>query len=166
VVLRGPAGTDTSTLAYALERQLFDAGYAVCVVDDEQMRASVVRDVAPEQGAWDDLRRFTQMARVINQAGLICIGASRTPTASDLDTVRALIGAESFVDVYLSASRQARQGIDPGTATDSAVGADPDTSASHETRSRPDLELRTDDLSVDDCVRQLVELLKRRGAIG
>ena len=83
MLLTGLAGAGKTTLAYALERRLFDAGRAVAVLDGQQMRQTISRDLGfTAADRSENLRRAADVARLLNDAGLIAICALLAPDAA------------------------------------------------------------------------------------
>jgi bifunctional enzyme CysN/CysC len=170
VLLTGLSGSGKSTLAQALERRLFDAGRAVCVLDGKEMRRTVSRDLGFSAGERsENLRRSIDVARILNEAGLICIAAFLAPSASVRAKARAAIGAAHFLEVFVKARVEVCRARDRDGRYAQADRGDiqgfPGVSARYEAPEAPDLTLDTERLSVEQCVEQLVELLRIRGVI-
>ncbi len=73
VLLTGLAGAGKTTIAYALERKLFDMGRAVTVLDGQNMRLGISRDLGfTAEDRSENLRRSAEVAKLMNDAGLIC----------------------------------------------------------------------------------------------
>ena len=81
VILVGATGAGKSTIARALERRLFDMGRAVAVLDGQNMRLGISRDLGFSAGERsENLRRSAEVAKLFNDAGLLCIAAFVLPT--------------------------------------------------------------------------------------
>ncbi|HWA99952.1 MAG TPA: sulfate adenylyltransferase subunit CysN [Pirellulales bacterium] len=170
VLLTGLTGSGKSTIAYALERRLFDDAKAVAVLDGEQMRRGISRDLGFTAGERsENLRRSAEIARLMNDAGLICVCAFLAPSADIRQRVRETIGSERFVEVYLSAPIDVCRRRDTSgmyAKADAGEIADvPGVSAPYDVPQSADLTLATDRLGVDACVDAILELLRSRGAI-
>lgn len=164
LLLTGLTGAGKTTLAYALERRLFESGRAACVLDGEQMRRGISRDLgftASERS--ENLRRSAEVAHLMNDAGLICICAFLAPDAKVRQRVRDSLGAGNFLEVHLSAPIEVcRQRDTAGfyaKADLGEVGEVPGVSAPYDVPKSPELVLPTHELSVDQCVEKLVQLL-------
>jgi bifunctional enzyme CysN/CysC len=170
LLLTGLAGAGKTTIAYALERRLFDAGHAVCVMDGRQLRRTISRDLGfSAADRSENLRRSADVARLINDAGLICICAFLAPSAEVREKARHAIGADRFLEVHVTAPLEVCRARDrDGLYAKAEAGEIPDfpgVTGPYEPPSRPDLELRTDELTPDECVTRLVALLNERGFI-
>jgi adenylyl-sulfate kinase len=105
VWITGLAGSGKTSLAMELERRLFDLGAVAVVLDGENVRLGLSRelDFSPS-GRVEHLRRIAEMARLLNDAGQIVICATISPYRSDRKQVAAIVGDERFFEVHLDAS--------------------------------------------------------------
>ena len=79
-------------------------GRAVTVLDGRQMRTTISKDLgftAAERS--ENLRRAIDVARFMNEAGLICICAFVAPSAAVRERARQAVASERFVEIHLSA---------------------------------------------------------------
>jgi bifunctional enzyme CysN/CysC len=170
VWLTGLVRSGKSTIAYALERRLFDAGYLAQVLDGENLRLGISDNLgfgATERS--ENVRRAAHVARLGNDAGLITIVALVSPEEADRAAARAIVGDERFLEVHLSAPVDACEARDDeGLYRRARSGEIPrftGVSAPYEAPRSPALELPTHELSVDEAVERLVELLTARGSL-
>jgi len=170
VWLTGLVRSGKSTIAYALERRLFDAGYLAHVLDGENLRLGISDNLgfgANERS--ENVRRAAHVARLGNEAGLITIVALVSPEEADRAAARAIIGDERFLEVHLSAPVEACEARDDeGLYRRARSGEIPrftGVSAPYEAPRSPALELPTHELSVEEAVNRLIELLTARGAL-
>jgi bifunctional enzyme CysN/CysC len=171
ILLTGLSGSGKTSLAYALERRLFEEGRAVTVLDGRQMRQTISRDLGFTAGERsENLRRSIDVARFVNEAGLICVCAFVAPSEAVRERARQAVGPDRFVEVYLSAPVEvcrARDGEGMYAKADSGEIPDfPGVSAPYDEPARADLTVRTDQLSVEQCVERIVDLLRRRKFLG
>ena len=83
ILLTGLTGSGKTNIARALERRLFDEGRTSVVLDGQNMRLGVSRDLGfSSEDRSENLRRSAEVARLVNDSGLICIGAFVAPEAS------------------------------------------------------------------------------------
>ena len=152
-------------MAYALERRLFEMGRAVTVLDGR-------RDAEDhQQGPGRSQRRSVprtfaaaiDVARYMNEAGLICICAFVAPSEAVRERARQAIGAERFVEIALSAPLEtcgARDTEDMYRRADAGEMLDfPGVTAVYEIPIAPTLTLDAGALPVEVCVNRIVERL-------
>jgi bifunctional enzyme CysN/CysC len=171
ILLTGLTGSGKTTLAYALERRLFDAGRASTVLDGQNMRLGLSKDLGfGSKDRSENLRRTAEVARLINDAGLICVAAFVAPDAEVRSRFANHVGTERFLLIHLSAPieicRQRDAAGRYAMADDGEIANFPGVSAPYDPPTDPDLELPTHELSVDSCIDRVLELLEERGVIG
>jgi len=168
ILLTGLAGSGKSTLAYALERRLFDMGRAVCVLDGQNMRRGISRDLGfTADDRSENLRRSAEVAKLMNDAGLICITAFLSPREKVRQKAADVVGRERFLVVHLNAPidvcRQRDQEGMYGAADEGEIANFPGVSAPYEEPVAADLVLGTHELDVDECIARMMQLLADRG---
>ncbi|HWM85037.1 MAG TPA: adenylyl-sulfate kinase, partial [Kofleriaceae bacterium] len=170
VWLTGLPKSGKSTIAYALERRLFDAGYQVHVLDGENLRLGISDNLgfgALERS--ENVRRAAHVAKLASGAGLITIVALVSPGEADRAAARALIGPERFIEVHLSAPVEACEARDQEglyrRARSGEIERFTGVSAPYEPPRAPELVLPTHEISVDDAVGRLADLLAARGIL-
>ncbi len=167
VLFTGLSGSGKTTIARGVERALFDAGRTAIVLDGEELRRGLSRDLEyTADDRSENLRRCSQMARMLNENGFICLAALIAPDAAMRDKAAELIGRERFLTVHVNAPLEVCQARDPrghyAQAAEGTLPAMPGAGANYEPPPQPDLLLNTSELSIDECVEQVIELLKAR----
>lgn len=167
ILLTGLTATGKTTIAYALERRLFDNGRAVTVLDGADMRLGISKDLGFTAGERsENIRRSAEVAKLINNAGLICICAFVAPSEDVREKARKLIGEDHFLEVYLTASEEECRKRDSQGVYKKAEKGElkefPGVSAPYDIPKSPDLVLDTDKLTVDECVDRIIRLLENR----
>ncbi|MBB75877.1 MAG: bifunctional sulfate adenylyltransferase subunit 1/adenylylsulfate kinase [Planctomycetaceae bacterium] len=169
VLLTGLTGAGKSTVAYALERKLFDQGRSVAVLDGQNMRLRMSRDLGfSDEDRSENLRRTAEVARLINDAGLICVAAFIAPSAEIRQRAAEAIGDERFLLIHLSAPVEICRQRAPEAyrlAEEGAIANFPGVSTVYEVPDQPDLTLPSGDLTVTDCVDRILQLFHDRGVI-
>jgi len=170
VLLTGLTGAGKTTIAYALERRLFDLGRAVTVLDGQNMRLGISRDLgftADERS--ENLRRSAEVAKLVNDAGLICVAAFVAPNADVRKRAADVVGADRFITVYLSAPVGVCRKRDTDQMYPAADSGEidnfPGVSAPYEAPTAADLVLPTHEIAVEQCVDRIIELLEQRGMV-
>lgn len=164
ILLTGLTGAGKTTIAYALERRLFDSGRAVVVLDGADMRLGISKDLgftAKERS--ENMRRAAEIARLINNSGIICICAFVAPSRDIRDKARKLIGEDRFIEIYLTAPEEVLRKRDTQGVYKKADKGElkefPGVSAPYDEPKSPELVLHTDKLSVDECVDRIMRLI-------
>ena len=112
--LTGLSASGKSTLAFALERALIDAGRACYVLDGDNVRHGLNRNLGfSVEDRSENIRRIAEVAKLMNDAGLIVITAFISPMIADRNMARAIIGADNFKEVYVSTSLAVCEARDP-----------------------------------------------------
>jgi bifunctional enzyme CysN/CysC len=166
VLFSGLSGAGKSTLAYAVERKLFDMGRAVYVLDGQNLRHDLNKGLPQDRaGRTENWRRAAHVARQFNEAGLLTLAAFVAPDAEGREQAKALIGAERLLTVYVQASPQVCAERDPQGLY--AAGGDniPGESFPYDVPLNADLLIDTQSVSVEEGVKQVLALLRERGAI-
>jgi bifunctional enzyme CysN/CysC len=169
VWLTGLSGSGKSTLAAGLEQALVAAGRPCYMLDGDNVRAGLNRDLGfgPDDRR-ENIRRVAEVARLMNDAGLIVITAFISPYRADREMAREIIGAERFVEVFLDASLEVCEGRDPkGLYKKARRGEIPDftgVSAPYEAPQMPQISLPTGKETAAACVERLLADLLRLAA--
>lgn len=164
--LTGLSASGKSTIATELERELFQQGIQVCVLDGDNLRHGLCSDLgfSPEARR-ENIRRVGEVAKLFANAGLVCITAFISPYRSDRALARAIVPAGCFFEVHVNAPLSVCEQRDPkGLYARARAGALKDftgISAPYEPPERPELELRTDQLTVAQCVAAIADMLQR-----
>jgi adenylylsulfate kinase len=102
--LTGLSGAGKSTIAFELERQLVSQGRACYVLDGDNVRRGLGSDLDfGQHDRHENIRRVAHVAQLMNDAGLIVITALISPMQADRAMARDIVGADKFVEIYLSA---------------------------------------------------------------
>jgi len=165
--LTGLSGSGKSTLAFELERRLIDLGHACFVLDGDNIRHGLNRDLgfAPHDRK-ENIRRIAEVARLFNDAGVIVITAFISPYAEDREFARQIIGADRFLETYLAADLSTCEGRDPkglyAKARTGQIAEFTGVSAPYEPPASPALALDTQSRSIEECTQQILTLLSDR----
>jgi bifunctional enzyme CysN/CysC len=166
VLFSGLSGAGKSTLAYAVERKLFDMGRAVYVLDGQNLRHDLNKGLPQDRaGRTENWRRAAHVARQFNEAGLLTLAAFVAPDAEGREQAKSLIGAERLITVYVQASPQVCAERDPQGLYAAAGDNIPGESFPYDIPLNADLVIDTQTASVEDGVKQVLALLRERGAI-
>jgi bifunctional enzyme CysN/CysC len=165
--LTGLSGAGKSTIANELERELFNIGKHAYVLDGDNIRHGLGSDLgfSPEDRK-ENIRRVGEVAKLMADAGIICITAFISPYRADRDLVRKmLVGTDNqFVEVFVNAPIEVCEQRDPKglyvKARANEIKEFTGISAPYESPLKPELELQTSKLTVSESVAKILEFLK------
>ncbi len=100
----GLSGSGKSTLAVQLEAHLHRQGFKTYLLDGDNIRNGLNKDLSfTDEGRVENIRRIGEVSRLFVDAGIIVLSAFISPFAADREQVRAIVGAENFVEVFVDA---------------------------------------------------------------
>jgi bifunctional enzyme CysN/CysC len=161
----GLSGSGKSTLALALEASLFAKGYHVYVLDGDNVRTGLNANLgfSPEDRA-ENIRRVGEVAALFADAGFLVISSFISPYRSDRERARQAAG-DSFYEIHIDASLEACEERDPkGLYKRARAGEIPEftgISSPYESPESPQLVVRTDQGSVEECLAELMAYVDR-----
>ena len=98
----GLSGSGKSSLAFAVEEALVARGVAAYVLDGDNVRFGLNRDLGfSAEDRTENVRRIGEVCRLFQDAGLVVLSAFISPYRADRDAVRALHPEGSFVEVFV-----------------------------------------------------------------
>ena len=116
----------------------------------------------------ENIRRAGEVAKLFADAGIICITAFISPYRSDRDLARNIAPPGKFLEVYLNAPLKVCEQRDPkglyAKARRGEIKEFTGISAPYEEPLKPELELRTDQNSVGECIAAILAELNRLAA--
>ncbi|KAL7229220.1 hypothetical protein ACSBR2_007842 [Camellia fascicularis] len=112
--ITGLSGSGKSTLACALSRGLHSMGKLTYILDGDNVRHGLNRDLGfkPEDRA-ENIRRMGEVARLFADAGVICIASLISPYKKDRDACRALLPEGEFIEVFMDVPLHVCEARDP-----------------------------------------------------
>lgn len=167
VWLTGLSGAGKSSIAYALEALLFDARLPVYVLDGDNLRRQLNSDLDfSAQARKENIRRSAEVARMMNDAGLMVVAAFISPYRADRAMAAQIIGADDFIEVHVSTPVAVCEARDAkGLYARARAGQVADftgVSAPYETPLAPALSLDTGSATLEHSARSLLRHLAPR----
>lgn len=160
----GLSGSGKSTLAGKVEEKLFDLGYRTFILDGDNIRTGLNKDLGfDENGRNENIRRIGEVAKLFVDAGVIVLTPFISPFKTDRQTVKNLVGQNEFVEIFVNCPleiceardvkgiyKKARNGeIKNFTGIDSPF----------EIPENPDLEIQTDKMEIEESMEKILNFL-------
>ena len=161
--LTGLSAAGKSTLAFSLEKSLTSRGYVCFVLDGDNVRQGLNKNLGFSiDDRSENIRRVAEVARLMNEAGLIVITALISPFMADREMARRIVGCDFFREVYVNTPLAVCESRDPkGLYCKARSGSLPEftgVSSPYEPPESPDWVIEAGVVSIDMAVDQLIEL--------
>lgn len=163
--LTGLSGSGKSTFANALEQRLHAQGLRTYILDGDNLRQGLNRDLGfSAADRVENIRRVAEVARLMLDAGLIVMTAFISPFRAERAMARQLIGEDRFLEIYMDTPLAICEARDPkGLYRKARAGALPDMTgigSPYEVPESPDMVIRPDQDQAQQ-IRALCSLLER-----
>ena len=165
--ITGLSGSGKSTIAHAVEEQLFKQGFRTFVLDGDNVRHGLSSNLGfSEEDRKENIRRVGETAKLMLEAGIISLTAFISPYRQDRERVKIMMPPGDFIEIYCEATletcerrdvkgyyKKARAGI-----IKNYTGID----SPYEIPDNPELTLNTDNQTLEESVQAVLALLKQK----
>ena len=160
----GLSGAGKSTLANAVNAALFERGLATYVLDGDNVRHGLCKDLGfSDADREENIRRIGEVAKLFLDAGVIVLTAFVSPFRADRDKARALVNAGDFIEIHCAADLSVCEERDTkGLYAKARAGEIKEftgISSPYEAPEQPELNINTGNSSLDSCVDQVIDYL-------
>jgi adenylylsulfate kinase len=168
--MTGLSGSGKSTIAVALEKALWDRGVRAFVLDGDNVRHGLNRDLgfSPEDRN-ENIRRIGEVAKLFTEAGVVNATAFISPYRQDRDQVRQIMEKGDFVEVFVDCPVEVCEQRDPkGLYKKARAGQIPEftgISAPYEAPEQPEIVLHTDRESEAESAQKVISYLEAHGYV-
>jgi adenylylsulfate kinase len=170
--LTGLSGCGKSTIAMALEKLLVDDGRMAFVLDGDNVRHGLNKNLGfSAEDRTENIRRIGEVAKLFVSSGVIAITSFISPFRADREAVRKIMGPGEFIEVFVDAPlavceardpkglyKMAREAVSKGKGIE-FTGID----SPYEAPERPEIHLHSDKMGVGACVGEIVSYLRAGG---
>ena len=160
--LTGLSGSGKSTLANALEVALTEQGKHTYLLDGDNVRHGLNKNLGmSDEDRTENIRRVSEVAKLMVDAGLVVITAFISPFRADRDAARALFEDGEFVEVFADAPLEECEKRDPkGLYKKARAGEIKEFTgidSPYEAPANAEVVINTAEHDIGECVRQLIE---------
>ena len=160
----GLSGSGKSTVANALERLLFIAGRHTYLLDGDNVRHGLNRDLGfTDADRVENIRRVGEVAKLMLDAGLIVLVSFISPFRAERDMVRRMVGEGEFVEIFVDTPLEVCESRDPkGLYSRARAGEIKNFTgldSPYEAPENPDIRIDTTSLSPEEAARRIIEFI-------
>lgn len=157
----GLSGSGKSTLASGLEVHLFNQGFSSYILDGDNIRSGLNRDLDfSDEGRKENIRRIAEVSHLMLDAGLIVLTAFISPFTEDREAAKKVVGVENFFEVFVDCPLEVCEQRDVKGLYQRARAGEiknfTGISSQFEEPENPDLTLKTAEASIADCLHILI----------
>ena len=160
----GLSGSGKSTIANAVDRLLFDRGYVTYLLDGDNVRHGLNKDLGfSDADRVENIRRISEVSNLFLDAGLIVSTAFISPFRTDRVQAKDLIGHERFIEIFVDAPIETCEERDTKglykKARDGMIKNFTGIDSPYEAPLSPNVRLSTNCDEIEQCANQVVDYL-------
>ena len=162
----GLSGAGKSTLAHAVEEHLHRMGCRTFVLDGDNVRHGLCADLGfSAADRVENIRRIGEVAKLFMEAGVIVLTAFISPFREDRNKVRAMVQPGEFMEIYCQCPIDVCEQRDVKglykKARAGEIAQFTGISSAYEPPDSPELVVKTSEMSLDDCVQEVLRMLTK-----
>ena len=166
----GLSGSGKSTLANAVNAALFERGLATYVLDGDNVRHGLCKDLGfSDADREENIRRIGEVAKLFLDAGVIVLTAFVSPFRADRDKARDLVEEGDFFEIFCAADLDVCESRDPkglyAKARSGAIKEFTGISSPYEAPDTPELKIDTGAQELVESVEVVIKALQDKGVI-
>lgn len=166
----GLSGSGKSTIANAVEAELFKRRRKTYLLDGDNVRHGLNKDLGfSETDRIENIRRIGEVSKLFVDSGLIVLTAFISPFKADRQIARSLVKYDEFIEVFIDTPLEICEGRDPKglykKARDGAIKNFTGISSPYEAPEEPQIHITTEKYSIKECTDIVVNYLIKFGYI-
>ncbi|NAX19605.1 adenylyl-sulfate kinase [Vibrio sp. V39_P1S14PM300] len=166
----GLSGAGKSTVAGALEQRLAELGYHTYLLDGDNVRHGLCRDLGfSEQDRRENIRRIGELSKLMADAGLIVLSAFISPHRAERQLVRDMLPPGEFLEVFVNTSLEVCEQRDPKGLYKKARAGEirnfTGIDSEYQPPLEPEIDLPAGELPLEQLVDQCLAALRTRQII-
>ena len=160
----GLSGSGKSTLANLVEVELHKRNISTFSLDGDNIRQGINKDLTFAPGdRTENIRRIAEIANLMVDAGVVTLAAFVSPYIEDRENIKTIVGKENFIEIYINTSLEECERRDvKGLYKKARAGEIKNMtgiSAPYEAPINPDLEIVTDNQSIEASVQTILDFI-------
>lgn len=161
----GLSGSGKSTIANVVEQELFKLGINTYILDGDNIRKGINNDLSftPEDRT-ENIRRIAEIAKLMIDAGVVVLAAFVSPYKKDRENIKSIVKDVNFVEIYVNTSVVECERRDvKGLYKKARLGEIKNMtgiSAPYEAPEHPDIEIKTEDISINKAVEKVLNFIQ------
>ena len=168
--LTGLSGAGKSTIAKEMEKILFEQNVHSIILDGDNLRKGICKDLGfSAEDRKENIRRIGEVAKLIAESGAIAIAALISPYEQDRQMVRSLMPNVDFVEIFVDCSLEECERRDTKglykKARNGEIKGFTGIDSTYEKPHKAELTLQTDKQNIQQCLDQILLLMKTRGLL-
>ena len=162
--MTGLSGSGKTTVAKGVERYLHSQGILNQLLDGDNIRVGISSNLTfSSEDRAENIRRISEVSRLFLNCGVVTLNCFVSPTIEIRNIAKEIIGADSFIEVYINASVDTCEKRDvKGLYQKARNGEIKDftgISAPFEAPESPEIEINTAQLSIDESVQKVLDYI-------
>lgn len=163
----GLSGSGKSTIASALHKKLTHEGLHSYVLDGDNIRLGINADLDfSDASRTENIRRISEIAKLFLDAGVIVITSFISPFIEDRRSAQQIIGEKDFIEIFVDCPLEVCENRDVkglyARARKGEIKQFTGIDSPYEAPVNPDIVVKSNENSVDECVRQILKIIHGR----
>ena len=166
----GLSGSGKSTVANAVEAELFNRGVKTYLLDGDNVRHGLNKDLGfSELDRIENIRRIGEVSKLFVDSGLLVLTAFISPFKSDRQIAKSLVKYDEFIEVFVNTPLEVCESRDPKGLYQKARNGDiknfTGIDSPYEAPLEPQIEIKTDENNIQQCADIVVNYLVKYGYV-
>ena len=166
----GLSGSGKSTIASAVEFKLFEMNSITYLIDGDNIRHGLNSDLEfNDKDRTENIRRLGEVSKLFVDAGLIVLTVAISPFSNDRMNIRKTVNKDEFIEIFIDTPLKLCEKRDPKGLYKKARSGDlklfTGLDSPYEKPLKPEIHIKTDESSVDESVKKILDFLKKNGYI-
>ena len=160
----GLSGSGKTTLAIALEKALNEKGYLTQVLDGDNIRSGINKNLGfSHEDRFENIRRIAEISKLFLNCGIITINCFVSPAREMRKMAKEIVGESDFLEIFINTPIEICEKRDvKGLYEKARKGEIKDFTGiqdGYENPEKPDLEINTENKNIDDCIEEIVNFV-------